>query len=136
MKIPDFFYINQTRALNRIHERSTVILVKLGKHKNPNNAYDSEFGEKWINQLMAEIDVLHPSLNSLTKSRIFMERLKPAEFGQRPELDHDTLRLETILANTEHELTRLCQQKMVLIGLVQAGIAGAAATGLLWWLIL
>lgn len=136
VKIPDFFYINQASALNKIHDRSVEISTKLYRHNNPTNAYDSEFGEKWIAHLEAEINNSYPSLDGLVISRILLKRLKPPGFGQRPELDHDILRMETIQANIEHELTRLHQQKMVLIAWLQAGIAGAIATGLLWWLIL
>lgn len=136
MNLPDFFYINQTNALNRLHDRSVAVLTKLFRHKNPNNAYDSEFGEKWIGQLKAEINNGYPGLNGLIESRILRGRLEPSGFGQRPELDHDILRMETIQTNIERELTRLHQQKMLLIASLQAAIKGALAIGLLWWLIL
>lgn len=122
MKFPDLFYIKQTRALNNLHDFSVELLARLYSRSNPQNAYDSEWGERQISNLTASVEMSLEVLSNEQIQRLLQHRIAPVGFTQRAELDRDTLRMEIIQANIEQELIQLFRQKVLLISWIAAGI--------------
>jgi hypothetical protein len=120
VKFPDFFYIKQTRRLNTLHDFSVDRLASLHRRSNPQNAYDAEWGMAQLESLTNSI--LLSQLKPDSIARILRHKLQPSGFYQRPEMDRDTFRIETIQANIEQELVWLLVKKTNLFMFIQIGI--------------
>lgn len=122
MKLPDFFYIKQTRALNNLHDFSVELLARLYAQANPVDAYSSEWGDRQIRNLTVSIETALDVLKSDTIHRLLRQRLSPPGFTHRAELDRDVLKMEILQGNIEHELSRIYLKKSALLGWIQAAI--------------
>lgn len=126
MKFPDLFYIKQTRALNNLHDFSVELLARLYSRSNPQNAYDSDWGERQISNFHVNVEMSLAVLGKERAGRLLRHRIAPVGFTYKPELNRDTLRMETIQANIEDELKQLFRQKVILIGWIATAILFAS----------
>lgn len=121
MKLPDFFYIKQTRALNNLHAFSVELLARLYAQANPVDAYSSEWGERQIGNFTAVIETSLDVLGKERLGRLLRGRTSVPRFSHLSELDRDVAKVEILQINIEQEMVDLFKKKVLLISLIATG---------------
>lgn len=119
LKLPnlDPFYFRQAAALKRLHASAINLSSELFGNRNPQEAYDPEFGRERLRAFGVLVRG-QKALKLEAVNRILRRRTQGRELAYKSELDRDIIRSEVLQQNIEEEMTLLHSKviTMLIIG--------------------